>query len=182
MPLKIILSTAPVRLGYVYAGLWGYLPNNLFTESPIVISLFYAAFMFPFYIPGIIIASFVWNGFKNPKLTKYRYTNIVMILQVVYILLIWVLIPCPYSTTAPLCIPVPSTGFAALLFTSKVVKEFKSPWSENDTVHVSVPDFNDIIRVPFRTRISSMLRSGKSSQESEEIQEEVEEQEHIDDF
>jgi len=126
-PLKIIITSSPI---FIYAGVWGYLPSNQFTDSPLVLSLFYAAFMFPFYAPGIIIASYVWGCFKNPNLTRYRYSNNVLMLQVVYILLIWVLIPCPFSTTAPLCLPVPSTGFVALLFTSKVVKKIDSPWTE----------------------------------------------------
>ena len=183
MPLKIILSTSSLNLSFIiYAGVWGYLPNNPFTDSPLIISVFYALFMFPFYIPGIIIASFVWNSFKNPNLTRYRYIETILVLQIVYILVIWILIPCPISTHPPLCIPVPSSGLVALLFVSKVVKDIKVPWPENDTVHVSVPVFDDMIRVPFRTRIASMLRGGKSSQESKQVHEEVEEQEHIDEL
>ncbi|MGY5859979.1 MAG: hypothetical protein RTU63_11470 [Candidatus Thorarchaeota archaeon] len=132
-PLKIILNTYSQNPSFIiYAGAWGYIPNNPFTESPIIISLFYAVFMFPFYIPGIVIASFVWNSFNNPNLTRNRYLEIIVVLEVVYILLVWILIPCPVSTHPPLCIPVPSTGLVALLFVSKVVKKLDSPWVESD--------------------------------------------------
>ncbi len=132
MPLKIIFSTFSRNLSFIiYAGAWGYLPNNPYTTSPIIVSLLYVAFMFPFYTPGIIIASFVWHGFSNPNLTRARYVEVIVLLQVVYILLIWLLIPCPISTYPHLCIPVPSTGIVALLFVSKVVKKIDSPWTED---------------------------------------------------
>lgn len=132
MPLKIILASSG-SLSFIYAGLWMYSRGgNPFSEAPFLLSIFYAGFMFPFYIPGIIIASYVWNGFKNPNLTRQRYLQVITLLQIVYLLLLWVVPPCPFSTTPLLCIPVPSTGFVALVFVSKVVKKLDSPWTEID--------------------------------------------------
>ena len=130
MPLKFVFTSSSF---VIYAGLWTYLPNNPFSISPFIVSLSYAGFMFPFYLPGIVIASYVWHCFKNTELTRYDYISRIMIMQVIYVLLIWILIPCPISTHALLCIPVPSTGIVALLFTSRVIRTLDTPWI--DTTH-----------------------------------------------
>jgi len=129
-PLRLTFTSVQL---FVYAGAWTYIPNNPFSDYPLVISPFVMGFMFPFYALGIIIASFVWRCFENPNMTRYRYIEAILVLQIVYILVIWIFIPCPISTRPVLCIPVPSTGLVALLFVSKVVKKLDSPWTEPDS-------------------------------------------------
>jgi len=129
-PLKLIFTASSF---YFYAGAWVYISPNPFHADPFGISPFVILFMFPFYVPGIIIGSYVWRCFKNPNLTRYKYIETIIVLQIIYILVIWILIPCPISTDPPLCIPVPSTGLVALLFVSKVVKKLDSPWTEPDS-------------------------------------------------
>jgi len=136
-PLKIILSTSGNLNIIIYAGLWSYLPGNPYSTSPIVVSILLTLFMFPFYSPGIIVATYVWRGFKNPNLSRYTYLEQVLLLQVVYILIIWIFIPCPISANPLLCIPVPSTGIMALLLASKVVRKLDSPWDESTVVEDS---------------------------------------------
>jgi len=129
-PLKITITSSAI---FIYAGVWGYTHTNPFTHSPLLISVVYAAFMLPFYASGIVIASYVWRGFKDPNLTRYRYIEVILILQTIYIAIIWILLPCPFSADTILCIPIPSTGIIALLFASKVIEKLDSPWTEPDS-------------------------------------------------
>jgi hypothetical protein len=180
IPFKLMLRLNQLRLSIIYAGLWSYLGGaNPYSDSPLIVSGLFTVFMLPFYAPGLASAWLVWYGSKNENLTRQRFieTNVMLILIQALLAMI---IPCVMADT--LCIPTPTTGIVALFFVSKVVKEIEVPWSENDTEHVSVPAFDDMIRVSFRTTISSMLRGGKSSRESKEVHEEVEEEEHIDEL
>ena len=177
IPFKLMLRLNQLRLSIIYAGLWSYLGGaNPYSDSPLIVSGLYTVFMLPFYTPGLASAWLVWYGSKNENLTKQRFieTNVMLILIQALLAMI---IPCVLADT--LCIPTPTTGIVALFFVSKVVKEIKVPWSENDTVHVSVPVSDDMIRVSFRTTISSMLRGRKSSRVSKEVHEE---EEHIDEL
>jgi len=180
IPFKLMLRLNLLNFSIIYAGLWSYLGGaNPYSDSPLIVSVLSTVFMLPFYAPGLASAWLVWYGSKNENLTRQRFieTNVMLILIQLVLAMI---IPC--VSPDYLCIPTPTTGIVALFFVSKVVKEIEVPWSENDNVPVSVSVFGEIIRVPFRTRISSMLRGGKSSRESKEVHEEVEEQEHIDEL
>ncbi len=180
IPFKLMLHLNQLGYSIIYAGLWSYLgAANPFSDSPLVVSVLNTAFQFPFYAPGLASAWLVWYGSKDENLTRQRFIEVNVMLIVIQALLAMI-IPCVMA--AVVCIPTPTTGIVALFFVSKVVKEIEVPWSENDTVPVSVPVFDDIIRVPFRTRISLILRGGKSSREPKEVHEEVEEEEYIDEL
>lgn len=111
----------------IYAGLWGYLPGNPYTNSPIVVLPVYALFFLPFYAPGLAMVGLLWNGSRNPRFTRLQYYGLVVTLLVLQMLLTFI-IPCP--NVNDLCIPTPTTGVVALFLISRVVKEPVVAWSE----------------------------------------------------
>ena len=133
MPFKIMLRLSRLDHSIIYAGLWSYLGgSNPFSSYPLIVSVLYTAFNFPFYLPGLLVASFVWQSSTNENITRPRYFNIIMILIFAQGLLAMV-IPCVGGGVETLCIPTPTTGLIALPFVSKVVKDIEKPWSEDES-------------------------------------------------
>ncbi|MFQ5884201.1 MAG: hypothetical protein ACE5IO_03780 [Thermoplasmata archaeon] len=134
LPLQTQVAFPGRSLSFVvYAALWGYFPGGTppYIEGPLVIGVFYTAFMIPYYAPGLAVAWFAWRGAMDSSLTRGRFIQTVIAIQLVHILVVWFLLPCPISLTPHLCIPSPTTGIVALAFTSKVVKEIDEPWAEH---------------------------------------------------
>ncbi|MGD9396175.1 MAG: hypothetical protein PVJ05_07095 [Candidatus Thorarchaeota archaeon] len=128
-PLKVMLSLPRLEHSFIYAGLWSYLPGNPFSDSPLIVSAFYSAFMLPFYAPGLAVSWFVWRSSKDENLTRTRYFEINLMLVLIQTLLTLV-IPCPMDYF--LCIPTPTTGIMALFFVSRIVKEREMPWIDDE--------------------------------------------------
>ncbi|MFW9843595.1 MAG: hypothetical protein ACFFEV_03385 [Candidatus Thorarchaeota archaeon] len=134
VPFKLMLRLNLLHFSIIYAGLWSYLGGtNPFLDSPLIVSILNAAFMLPFYTPGLASAWLVWYNSKNENLTRQRYIEFNVMLTLIQTLLAMI-IPCVMADT--LCIPTPTTGIVAIFFVSKVIKEIKVPWSDNDT-HIS---------------------------------------------
>lgn len=117
---------------YIWAGAWGSGSVTPWNQSPLVLDLFYTFAMLPYYSLGLAIAWLVWRWARDGNLTKSQYIERILLLQVAYVIFVWLLFPCPYSS--PLssswstCIPTPTSGIVALPFVTKVVKEVSSPW------------------------------------------------------
>ncbi len=130
IPFKLMLRLNLLNFSIVYAGLWSYLGGaNPFSDSPLIVSIYHTVFQLPFYAPGLASAWLVWYGSKDENLTRQRFIEINVMLILIQALLAMI-IPCVGPDY--LCIPTPTTGIVALFFVSKVIKEIKSPWSEND--------------------------------------------------
>lgn len=128
-PFKVVLFRPRLDYSLIYAGLWSYMPGgNPFSDSPLILSGFVTASLLPFYAPALAVSWFVWQGSKNENLTRMRYFEINLMLVLIQTLLA-LIIPCMGDT---LCIPTPTTGIVALLFVSRIVKEIKVPWSEDN--------------------------------------------------
>jgi hypothetical protein len=113
----------------IWAGAWGFGRVSPFTDSPLVFDLFYTYAMFPYYSLGLAIAWLVWRWARDGNLTKSQYIERILLLQVVYMIFVWLLFPCPYSSGSIItCIPTPTSGIVALPFVTKVAKEISSPW------------------------------------------------------
>ena len=137
VPFKLMLYLPRLDHSIEYTGLWSYLGgSNPFSSSPLIVSVLNTAFNFPFYLPGLLVALFVWQSSLNENTTRPRYFNIIMILIFAQGLLAMV-IPCVGE--GMLCIPTPTTGLLALPFVSKVVKDIERPWSvdESDSLQES---------------------------------------------
>ncbi len=131
VPFKIMLRLSRLDHSILYAGLWSYIGgSNPFSSSPLIVSALNTAFNFPFYLPGLLVASFVWRSSMNENLTRSRYFEVIGMLILVQGLLAMV-IPCVMEDT--LCIPTPTTGLLALPFVSRIVKDVKKPWSEDES-------------------------------------------------
>ena len=117
-----------------YAALWAYLPGgNPISPTPLVFDITIPLFFLPFYATGLVIAWLAWKGAIERDLTRGRYVEIVILLQVIHVLIVWLILPCPISSSPHLCLAIPTTGLVALLFRSKVVEEITTPWIEQDT-------------------------------------------------
>ena len=131
IPVKVMLYLPRLEFSLIYAGLWLYLPSgNPFSESPFVLSPIVIVSMLPFCVPGLAVSWFAWRSAKDENLTRGRYFQVNLLLVVIQALLALV-IPCP--TEFYLCVPTPTTGIVALLFVSRIVKEIKVPWSDDDS-------------------------------------------------
>jgi hypothetical protein len=122
----------PPRLEFslIYAGLWLYLPNgNPLSDSPFVLSPLTTAIMLPFYAPGLAVSWFAWRSAKNENLTRGGYFQVNLLLVIIQTFLSLIIL-CP--TEFYLCVPTPTTGIVALFFASRIVKEIKVPWSDDD--------------------------------------------------
>ena len=86
--------------------------------------------MLPFCVPGLAVSWCAWRSAKNENLIRGGYFQVNLLLVVIQALLALV-IPCP--TEFYLCVPTPTTGIVALLFVSRIVKEIKVPWSDDDS-------------------------------------------------
>lgn len=129
-PVKVMLYLPRLHHSLIYAGLWSYLPGNPLSESPLIVSVLYTAFILPFYAPGLAVSWFAWRSAKNENLTRGGYFRVNLLLVVIQALLA-LIIPCP--TEYYLCVPTPTTGVVALLFVSRIVKETKVPWSDDNS-------------------------------------------------
>lgn len=134
IPLKVIIAfpSRLVHVSAIYASLWAYIPGNPFYSSALVFDVLYTTFMIPFWFPGIAVAWFVWHASKDGNMTRRRYVEIVVALQLIHLLIVWILFPCPISFTPHLCAPTSITGLLALPFVSRIVKDIDSPWTDND--------------------------------------------------
>lgn len=128
VPFKVYLHPHHLGRSYCYAALWVYLPNNPLYDSPFIVDLFAIAFFFPFYVPALAIAWFVWHSSKSEDLTRGRYIERIIMLVIVQTVLAFI-IPCPSDEI--LCLPMPTTGFVALFFVSRIVTEIESPWRDD---------------------------------------------------
>ncbi|MFQ5834267.1 MAG: hypothetical protein ACE5H4_16305 [Candidatus Thorarchaeota archaeon] len=133
VPLKVIIdfTHTSVRVLGIYAAFWAYAPGNPIYSSPLVLDVLYTLFMIPFYFPGIVVAWFVWHGSSDRNMTRRRYVEIVVTMQVIHLLIVWILFPCPISYSPLLCAPTSITGLLALPFVSRIVKDIDSPWAEH---------------------------------------------------
>lgn len=129
-PFYIVISLEHLNFSLFYAALWGYLPNNPLFPTPFAFGAYYTAFLLPFYATGFVIAWLAWKGAIERDLTRGRYVELVLLLQVIHILIVWLILPCPISSSPYLCLSIPTTGLVALLFRSKVVEEIITPWTE----------------------------------------------------
>ena len=132
-PFYIIISIEHLNFSFFYAALWGYLPSNPFSPTPLVFGAFYTLFTLPFSVPGLVVAWLAWKGAIELNMTRGRYVEAVIVLQVIHFLIVWLILPCPISGSPHLCLAIPTTGLLALLFRSKVVEEITTPWTEQDT-------------------------------------------------
>ncbi|MGD9380887.1 MAG: hypothetical protein PVI03_00410, partial [Candidatus Thorarchaeota archaeon] len=74
----------------------------------------------------------VWRWAQKGNLTKSQYIERVLLLQIVYLIFVWLFFPCPYSSGSVItCVPTPTTGLFALPFVTRVVREISSPWQDN---------------------------------------------------
>ena len=130
-PVKVMLYLPRLELSLIYAGLWLYLPaGNPLSDSPFVLSPIVIMSMLPFCVPGLAVSWYAWRSAKNENLTRGGYFQVNVLLVVIQTLLA-LIIPCP--TEFYLCVPTPTTGIVALLFVSRIVKEIKVPWSDDDS-------------------------------------------------
>ncbi len=126
----IIRLDISLRFSLIYAGLWSYLGGpNPFSDQPLIISPLGTAFNLPFYAPGLVSAWWVWYSSKNETITKQRYIEFNALLILIQAIVSTIL---SFAIEGAMCIPTPTTGIVAILFVSKVVKEIKTPWSENE--------------------------------------------------
>ncbi len=130
-PFKVIIVTrfTPMHVTGIYAALWTYAPGNPIYPSPVVVDILYTLLMIPFYAPGLAIAWFAWHSTTDQNMTRMRYVEIVLALQMVHLLVVWLGFPCPISETPHLCSPTTVTGILALFFAPKRVEETASPWA-----------------------------------------------------
>ncbi len=132
-PFRVqITQTSRSVILNIYAGAWGYGRVTPWTDSPLVIDLFYTYAVLPYYSIGFVIAYLVWRWAQKGDLTKMQYIERVLLLQLAHVIFVLILFPCPYSFGSVItCVPTPTTGLFALPFVSKVVREISSPWQDN---------------------------------------------------
>ena len=132
-PFRVVITQATFSTHLdIYAGIWGFGRVSPFTDSPLVIDSAYTFFVFPYCVPGLAIAWLVWRWARDGNLTKSQYLERVLLLQVVYMILVWLLFPCPYSSGSVItCIPTPTAGIVALPFVFRVVEDISSPWQDH---------------------------------------------------
>jgi hypothetical protein len=134
-PFYTVIPFEHLNLSLFYAALWAYLPGgNPFSPSPFIFGVLYTVLNLPFYTPGFVVAWLAWKGAIERNLTRGRYVEVVILLQVIHVLIVWFILPCPISSSPHLCLPIPTTGLVALLFRSKVAEEITTPWTEQDTI------------------------------------------------
>ena len=128
--IVIIFQTSSTSL-YSTAVLWGYLPGNPFSNSPLVIDILWTFTMVPFSIPALLVAYFSYRSIKYQTIDRVVYGLILVMIQILHMALILVVMPCIISTSPTLCLPVPMTGFVALPFAIKL-KRLGAPWKDKD--------------------------------------------------
>lgn len=72
---------------------------------------------------------YAWRSAKDENLTRGGYFQVNLLLVIIQTLLA-LIIPCPIEFY--LCVPTPTTGIVALFFVSRIVKEIKAPWQEEN--------------------------------------------------
>ncbi len=132
-PFYIVIPLDRLERSILYAPLWAYMPpSNPFSPTPFVFDIRIPLSFLPLYAPGLVIAWLAWIGAVKRNIDRGRFVQEVLLLQVIYVLIVWLIIPCPISTHSNLCLPIPTTGLVALLFKSKVVEDITTPWIEQD--------------------------------------------------
>jgi hypothetical protein len=132
-PFYAVIPLEQISSSLFYAALWAYIPiGNPFSLTPFVLDISIPIFFLPLYAPGLVVAWLAWKGAVERNLERGRFVEEVLLLQVIQVLAIWLILPCPISNHPFLCLPVPTTGLVALLFRSKVVEEITVPWIEQD--------------------------------------------------
>ncbi|MFW9786170.1 MAG: hypothetical protein ACFFE2_12535 [Candidatus Thorarchaeota archaeon] len=128
IPFKINVYLPRLDYSIMYAGLWSYLPRgNPFSDSPFIVSLYFTASLLPFYAPGLAVAWYVWKWSRDENMTRGRYFERLLLIVILQTILAMI-IPCPMDVS--LCVPTPTTGLIALLFSHRIVIKIEEPWTE----------------------------------------------------
>jgi len=119
MYIVAIFHTLSVSV-FIYAALWGYLPDNPITHTQFVIHPLLTLSMLPFSVPGFIIAYFVYRTILLQDTDRSHFVLVLVTIQIIQMVIIWLVLPCTISRSPVLCLPCPLTGLVAFPFLCKI--------------------------------------------------------------
>lgn len=112
---------------YIYAALWGYLPDYPLWNSPFGADVLLTLMMLPFSSPGFLIAYFAYRTSRKDDLSRSQYLLAMVVLQIIHMTVIWWVMPCTISSSPVLCLPASITGFVAMPFANRLDR-LAEPW------------------------------------------------------